>query len=57
MEIKKLIASQIMLEFDLDIINVKKVDTNREVRGAGINRAGLELQGQKNKHQKSHIIG
>ncbi len=57
MKINKLITSQIMSEFDLDIINIANVDLNREVRGAAINRAGLELQGQKNHHQKSHIIG
>lgn len=57
MKIKKLVAKQIIEEFALDIINDKVVDVYREVRGAAINRAGLELQGQKNKHQKSHIIG
>lgn len=57
MEVEALYAQKIIQEFNLDIINTKEVDLNRNVRGSAINRAGLELQGQLNKYQKSHIIG
>lgn len=53
----KLLSNQVIKGFSLNIINPKKAVLDREIRGAAINRAGLELKGEKNKYQKSHIIG
>lgn len=52
-----LLSNKIIKEFSLNIINPQTSVTNREIRGAAINRAGLELKGEKNNYQKTHIIG
>ncbi|WP_127942773.1 MULTISPECIES: HPr(Ser) kinase/phosphatase [unclassified Mycoplasma] len=55
---KPLTSREVIETFDLELINQKAdLDLDRIVRGAAINRAGLELMGFANAHQEAHIIG